>query len=117
MRLLCIRIKAQPYADCRSPLKARTPLLHLCTGRRPVCTFALSRSVSLQRILLPVHEKAVRFEAEGTTEGGDEGDITAGGGDAAAPGRFFRAVMRRVPPFPAVGQCGDIFFGLSLIHI
>jgi len=65
---------------------------------------------SLERILLPVHEKAVRFEAKGTTKGGDEGDITAGSGDAAAPGRFFRAVMRRVPPFPAVGQGGHVFF-------
>jgi len=50
------------------------------------------------------------FEAERTAEGGDEGDVIAGGGDAATPGGIFRTVMRRVPPFPAFGKRGDILF-------
>jgi hypothetical protein len=71
---------------------------------------AASSTPLLQRILFSVGEKAVGFEAQRTAEGGDEGDVIAGGGDAATPGGLFRTVMRRMPPFPAFGKRGDIVF-------
>jgi hypothetical protein len=43
----------------------------------------------LQRILFPVGEKAMGFEAQRTAERGDEGYVIAGGGDATTPGGSF----------------------------
>jgi len=101
---------AQPYPRQSLPRYSilNTPYSH-CISSGQLSLWA--SGPLFQRILFPVHEETFRLEAERTAEGGDEGDITAGGGNATAPGRFFGAVMRRVPPFPAVGQGGDVCFG------
>ena len=77
----------------------------------PLSTCQLTLESLLERILFPIGKKAFGFKTKRATDGGDESHITTGRGDAAAPGGFFRPVMRRVPPFPAVRQSGDVFLG------